>query len=55
MIVDREIDTVTYDEETMEVLEQCKGCPIGMPFSWKVCLQCNRERLELFRVRVNPK
>lgn len=31
------------DTVTEQIIEPCKGCPISPPFSWKVCLQCQRE------------
>jgi len=34
------------DIVTEQIIEPCKGCPISPPFSWKCCLQCQREDRE---------
>lgn len=51
-VVGEDIDTVTYDEETGEILEPCALCAIDTSRSdWNICIQCQHPRIELFRVR----
>jgi len=43
----REYEYVVYNLIISDVVEQCKTCPLQLPFSSDVCLQCNHERIEL--------
>ena len=40
-----ELDFVVYDPDTEQVLEQCRGCPLELPFKTDACLQCGHERI----------
>ena len=39
----KEYEYVVYDLSINQVLEQCATCPLELPFSSDVCLQCNHE------------
>ena len=34
------------DMVTEQIIEPCRGCPISQPFSWKDCLQCQKDDIE---------
>ena len=40
-----EIDFVVYDPDTEQVIEQCLGCQLELPFKTDACLQCGHKRI----------